>query len=86
MAMPVAQKTVLEDSRICERGGSSPGSTRGYARGQQVRVRIRNGEWRNGHVVDFGNQEILPLYWVKIDGSAREAFKFEFELRPTNND
>ena len=31
-------------------------------------------------------QEILPLYWVRIDGSPTEVPKLEFELGPRGED
>jgi len=86
MAMPVAQQMISEESRPSKRKHSLRGSMRKYARGQEVRVKIRTGEWRNGHIVDFGNQDLLPLYWVTIDGTAEQALAFECELSSGDHD
>ena len=80
MAMPVVPKEVLEDSRPPHAKNPLPACTRKYAKGQQVQVRMSNEEWINGRIVDFGSQEILPLYWVEVDGFRRAVPKCEFEL------
>ena len=80
MSMPAALKTLPEGLRPSERASSWPGSPRKYDIGQEVRVKMHNMEWQNGCIVAFGNQEYLPLYWVRIDKSAGEAPAFEFEL------
>jgi len=80
MVMPSALRTAPVDNRTPRRASSWPGTPRQYAMGQEVRVRMRNQQWRNGCIIAFGNQEYLPLYWVRIDGTPQEALAFEFEL------
>lgn len=86
MAMPAAFRAVPEDHQASQRENPSPDSLRKYAIGQKARVKIRNGEWRNGHIVGFGIQDLLPLYWVKIDGTVEHALAFEFELSSGDHD
>ena len=80
MATPAVLNKVRDDSGMRHMDNSQLESTRKYVRGQPVKVTFGNGELRNGHIADFGVQDLLPLYWVKIDGVPREVLKFEFEL------
>lgn len=73
-------KTGPEERRSSRGTNVPPAGTRKYARGQEVEVRSDQGRWKSGRIVDFGHQEILPLYWVRIDGSSQEVPKLEFEL------
>jgi len=77
----VLSLTADNDSGVRPTRVPSPGARRQYAVGQLVEVRSDNGQWRSARVIDFGNQDTLPAYWVRIDGWSDEALKFEFEMR-----
>ena len=54
---------------------------RHYAPGQEVEVRIDGIGRRYGRIVALGCQDVLPLYWIEIEGTSKQTLRFEHELR-----
>ena len=54
---------------------------RHFAPGQEVEIRTEGHGRRYGRIIALGCQDVLPLYWIEIDGTSEEVLRFEHELR-----